>query len=130
MWRTVIAATLDSPFERITGASVSAEEGSPSAALLVAWLSSRLDVPVESHTSDGPGITGVTVHTEGGDITLDRPDGRLAKLTLPGWPQRSVALHRRELTELIAEELRRLDPDDIYAETLGHLRQAEPAGTR
>jgi len=29
-----------------------------------------------------------------------------------------VALHRRDAAELLAEELRRLDPDEIYSETL------------
>jgi glucose-6-phosphate dehydrogenase assembly protein OpcA len=29
-----------------------------------------------------------------------------------------VALHRRETAELVAEELRRLEPDEAYAETL------------
>jgi hypothetical protein len=32
-----------------------------------------------------------------------------------------VALHRRDIAELLAEELRRLDPDDVYAETLQSL---------
>jgi glucose-6-phosphate dehydrogenase assembly protein OpcA len=29
-----------------------------------------------------------------------------------------VALHRRDTTELLEEELRRLDPDDVYADVL------------
>jgi glucose-6-phosphate dehydrogenase assembly protein OpcA len=29
-----------------------------------------------------------------------------------------VALHRRDTPDLIAEELRRLEPDEVYAETL------------
>jgi glucose-6-phosphate dehydrogenase assembly protein OpcA len=29
-----------------------------------------------------------------------------------------VALHRRDTAELLAEELRRLNPDDVYGETL------------
>jgi glucose-6-phosphate dehydrogenase assembly protein OpcA len=29
-----------------------------------------------------------------------------------------VALHRRDTDDLIAEELRRLEPDEVYAETL------------
>jgi glucose-6-phosphate dehydrogenase assembly protein OpcA len=32
-----------------------------------------------------------------------------------------VALHRRDTAELLAEELRRLDPDEVYAETLGYI---------
>ena len=130
MWRTVLAATLDAPFEPIQGGTVCAEQDSPSAALLAAWLMARLGVPCGHEVSDGPGITAVRLHTEGGDIVLDRPDGRLAVLTRPGWPDRSVALQRRELTELIAEELRRLDPDDVYAQTLAALRQGEPAGSQ
>jgi hypothetical protein len=37
---------------------------------------------------------------------------------MPGQPDRAVALKRRETSELIAEELRRLDPDDTYASAL------------
>ena len=29
-----------------------------------------------------------------------------------------MALHRRDTAELVAEELRRLEPDEVYAETL------------
>ena len=47
-----------------------------------------------------------------------RPDGRVANLRIPGQPDRPVALHRRDATELLSEELRRLDPDDVYARTL------------
>jgi hypothetical protein len=37
---------------------------------------------------------------------------------MPGQPDRHVALKRRETAELIAEELRRLDPDEVYSATL------------
>jgi glucose-6-phosphate dehydrogenase assembly protein OpcA len=37
-----------------------------------------------------------------------------------------VALHRRDTAELLAEELRRLDPDEVYAETLGALDLSAP----
>lgn len=128
MWRTVLAATLDTPFDPITGGVVTAEPDSPSAALLVAWLRLRLGADIALAESDGPGITGVTLTTEGGDIVLDRPDGRLAVLTRPRSPVRSVALQRRELTELIGEELRRLDEDDVYAATLSALPAVVAAG--
>jgi glucose-6-phosphate dehydrogenase assembly protein OpcA len=112
----MLAATLDAPYDPITGARVVAEVGSPSAELLALWLEGRLGVDVERNGSDGPGITEVTLHTKGGDITMDRPDGLLANLSRPGWPDRPVALQRRGLAELVAEELRRLDPDDVYGE--------------
>jgi glucose-6-phosphate dehydrogenase assembly protein OpcA len=120
-WRSLLAAALDSPYTRIVGAAVEAEPGNPSAALLAAWLSSRLHVPVHEGESTGPGITGASLQTEDGEIAISRPDGVLAKLSVPGRPERSVALKRRELAELVAEELRRLDPDEIYAETLKEL---------
>ena len=53
--------------------------------------------------------------TADGEICLDRADGSLAELAVPGQPDRHVALHRRGTAELIAEELRRLDPDEAYA---------------
>jgi glucose-6-phosphate dehydrogenase assembly protein OpcA len=56
--------------------------------------------------------------TSDGEITLTRPDGRLAMLRRPGEPERRVALHRRDTAELLSEELRRLDPDEVYAETI------------
>jgi glucose-6-phosphate dehydrogenase assembly protein OpcA len=46
----------------------------------------------------------------------------VATVTRPGFPDREAALHRRTTEGLIAEELRRLDPDDIYGETLEALR--------
>ncbi|MGP3970820.1 glucose-6-phosphate dehydrogenase assembly protein OpcA [Streptomyces sp. 6N223] len=114
-WRSVLAAALDQKDATITGASVEGEEYNPSAELLGMWLTERLAVPVERRISDGPGITAVRLATADGVICLDRPDGSLAKLAVPGQPDRHVALHRRATAELIAEELRRLDPDEAYA---------------
>lgn len=117
-WRSLLAATLDQPHGTIHGGTVSAEESNPTADLLAAWLTSRLDVPFSSEASAGPGVTDVSFRTEGGDIVVNRPDGRVALLQRPGQPERRVALHRRETAELLAEELRRLDPDEVYGETL------------
>ena len=56
---------------------------------------------------------------EGDDrLRIDRPDGQLATLTRTGRPDRQHPLKRRELGDLIAEELRRLDSDQPYAEAL------------
>ena len=64
--------------------------------------------------------------TADGDITITRPDGRMATLSRPDQPDRRVALHRRDTTELLAEELRRLNPDEVYGETLASLASAVP----
>jgi glucose-6-phosphate dehydrogenase assembly protein OpcA len=120
-WRTLLAATLDQPHGAIQTATVRAEPGNPSADLIAVWLASRLHVPVVNEASSGPGITEVSFATSEGEISVTRPDGRVALLSRPGQPERRVALHRRDAPELLAEELRRLDPDEIYAESLSLL---------
>jgi hypothetical protein len=60
----------------------------------------------------------VRLETSCGPIVLDRADGTLATLSIQGQPDRAVALKRRDTAELMAEELRRLDPDDTYASAL------------
>ncbi len=117
-WRTLLAATFDVPHPRVTRAEVLAEAGNPSGDILAAWLSVRIGIPVDRGVSAGPGITDVRFDTERGQIGISRHDGRTATLSRTGEPDRRVALHRRDQAELLAEELRRLDPDDVYAESL------------
>jgi glucose-6-phosphate dehydrogenase assembly protein OpcA len=126
-WRSLLAATLDLPYADILDATVGAEADNPSADLMVAWLTSRLGVPVQREITDGPGVTEVSFMTANGKIVVSRADGRNATLSRPGEPDRYVALHRREIAELLAEELRRLDPDDVYGETLAELAAGEHA---
>lgn len=116
-WRALLAAALDQQPLKVTAASVTAERISPSADLLAAWLADRLKVDVTRAASDGPGITEVVLETREGAIRITRTDGKLATFSSPDRPDRPVALKRRDLPELLAEELRRLDEDDIYAET-------------
>jgi glucose-6-phosphate dehydrogenase assembly protein OpcA len=117
-WRALLAAALDQYTGKVRSAEVVSERISPSADLLAAWLRSRLKIQVTRASSKGPGITLVRMATADGDIAISRPDGRLAQFTIPGQPDRPVALKRRETAELLAEELRRLDPDDVYAQTV------------
>ncbi|MBA2573354.1 MAG: glucose-6-phosphate dehydrogenase assembly protein OpcA [Nocardioidaceae bacterium] len=120
-WRALLAAALDQYPAKITGGEVEAERVNVSADLLVAWLTRRLKVDVSRAVTKGPGITSVSLRTGGGDIVISRPDGVLADFAIPNAPTRPVALKRRETPELLAEELRRLDPDDIYEETVKSL---------
>jgi glucose-6-phosphate dehydrogenase assembly protein OpcA len=129
-WRSLLAATLDQPHGSISGGTVEAEQGNPTADLIASWLSVRLGVFFKNVVSAGPGVTGVTFNTSDGDIGVTRPDGRVAVLSKPGEPERRVALHRREIAELLAEELRRLDPDEVYGETVQPLATQAPTGRR
>ena len=112
---------LDQPYDPIRSGTVHVQRSNPSGPLLAAWLQDALGVPVEVATSRGPGITGVRLHTTRGDLSVLRPDGRVATIYRPGVPDREAALPRRTREELVAEELRRLDPDEIFGETLAAL---------
>ncbi|MFW6596915.1 glucose-6-phosphate dehydrogenase assembly protein OpcA [Propionibacteriaceae bacterium Y2011] len=118
LWRSLLAAALDQYSAKVQTATVAAERNSASANLLAAWLSSRLRVPVTREVTDGPGITSARMTTAAGDISITRGDGKLASYTVPGQPNRLVALKRRPVAELLAEELRRMDPDDIFHQTV------------
>jgi glucose-6-phosphate dehydrogenase assembly protein OpcA len=117
-WRTLLAATFDVPHPPLVRGEVLAEAGNPSGDILTSWLSVRLGIPVRRGMSGGPGITDVKFDTTLGRIGISRHDGRTATLSRSSEPDRRVALHRRDQAELLAEELRRLDPDDVYAESL------------
>ena len=120
-WRALIASSLDLPTDPVIGATIKAQRHNPSGSLLAAWLRGGLGVDVEIRPSRGPGLTSVVIHTVGGDIAINRPDAKVATMTRPGFPDRQGALPRRGAEALIAEELRRLDPDDVYGETLASL---------
>jgi len=124
-WRALMAAALDQYPTKVLAAEVVSAKGNPSADLMAAWLQSRLGVPVEHKNSRGPGITAVRMFTGSGPIALTRPDGAVATFTIPGAPDRPVALKRRTPSELLSEELRRLDPDDVYAKTLACMVERE-----
>jgi glucose-6-phosphate dehydrogenase assembly protein OpcA len=117
-WRSLVAASLDLPHDPLTSVTVGVQRGNPSGPLLASWLARGLGVPVTLRHTRGPGVTAVALHTDHGDITISRPDGRVARLSRPGMPDREAALPRRSPDGLIAEELRRLDPDEVYGEAL------------
>lgn len=122
LWRAQLAATLDQPpFEPITRVEVSGAPTSPSTALLAGWLRSRLEVDVDVDVADGnpsSGIHRVVLHRASGPISLERTQPGVATLTQPGQPVHEIALPRRGLRECLAEELRRLDPDDAFGEVI------------
>lgn len=131
-WRALLAAALDQYPTKVTGAEIVSAKGNPSADLLSAWLQQRLEVTVEQKNSRGPGITAARLFTPAGPIALTRPDGAVATFSVPGQPDRPVALKRRTTSELLSEELRRLDPDDVYAHTLACMveREGMPADAK
>ncbi len=118
-WRALLASAFDDMAEVPTSAEVQAARGNPSAALLAGWITARLGIKVKRTDSPGPGVTAVEVRFGSKDrMRIDRPDGYLATLSRTGITDRQLPLKRRELGELLAEELRRLDADQPYADAL------------
>ena len=119
-WRSLLASAMDAvSVKGSTRARIGCEPGNPSAALLSGWLSARLDAQTEVEDTSGPGITNAEL-TIGDEyrVAVSRPDGRLATLSRANEPDRQLPLTRRELGDLLAEELRRMDPDYVYADAL------------
>jgi glucose-6-phosphate dehydrogenase assembly protein OpcA len=125
-WRALLAAALDAPpHDTVTAATVGGEAVSPSTDLMAGWLVSRLGIKVRRTRVDAPGggVVSVQLERATGPIELSRPDGRTATLRQPGQPDRMLALARRSVPDCLAEELRRLDPDDVYGAALTAVSQ-------
>jgi len=120
-WRAALAAVLDQPFDPIVGATIYSQP-IPSAPMMRTWLEWRLGVPVTYLRSKGPALNQVILHTTSGDITITRPDGHMATVERNGVAIKELFLPRRALRDLLAEELRRLDPDDVYESTMEKLQ--------
>ena len=68
-------------------------------------------------------MVSVRLERRSGPVELIRPDGRTGTLRQPGQPDRLIALARRTVPDCLAEELRRLDPDEVYGEARAGIGQ-------
>jgi glucose-6-phosphate dehydrogenase assembly protein OpcA len=113
-WRSIIASAFDRPVKDVQRARIVAETGNPSAALLRVWLMQRLTIQVSIDWDSNPGISSVAFDTAHGELSITRTDRINAILKRPDSPDASIYLPRRDLATLLSEELKRLDPDDVY----------------
>ncbi len=123
LWRAQLAAVLDQPpYEPVTSVEVHGAADSPSTALLAAWLKLQLKVDVTLEVSSkahgASGIQGVILHRKSGAIELERVLPNVATLVQPNQPTHDISLPRRSLRDCLAEELRRLDPDELFGEVI------------
>ena len=123
-WRAQLAAALDQrPYFRVSKIELAHDPDNAAGVLLGAWLSHQLDAPVERYESSvvaTRGIHGVRLHRENGPIILEPIDQNRVKLSQPDQPAQEITLPRRDLSDCIAEELRRLDSDTLYGEIIRH----------
>nr|WP_284498299.1 glucose-6-phosphate dehydrogenase assembly protein OpcA [Escherichia coli] len=123
-WRAHMAALLDQPpYEPVTGGLVTGDLDNPSVHLMAAWLQLRLQVPIEkAPAGDTPtgssGLHAVALHRVSGGSSLTRLRDAAGVLRQPGQPEHHVALSTRGLEDQLAEELRKLAPDDMYRQVL------------
>jgi glucose-6-phosphate dehydrogenase assembly protein OpcA len=124
-WRALLAAAVDqAPHEPITSAVVSGLQTEPALDIMAGWLAARIDGPVRR--AAGELKVELVRHSE--TITLARPQtGVTATLTRTSRPEARIPLARREAKECLAEDLRRLDADEIYHEALQGLDKVQYA---
>jgi glucose-6-phosphate dehydrogenase assembly protein OpcA len=111
-WRALLTSAVDQkPHEEIESALVSGLRTEPALDILAGWLASRIEGPVRRVVGD----LKVELERKSETITLSRPqEGVTATLSRTGRPDALVPLARRETRECLAEDMRRLDPDEIY----------------
>ena len=120
VWRAMLASMLDQPPHLpILKATVSGPKNFLPLDLLRAWLRLRLDVPVELKTvDDATAITAVHLEREDGELSLVRPDDNQAMVSFPGQAPQTISMPIRSDEDCLSEELRRLEPDDVYGEVI------------
>jgi glucose-6-phosphate dehydrogenase assembly protein OpcA len=120
LWRTLVAGAFDTTDERVTGATIVAPKKDPTAALMSGWLQSRLGiVPAWEYTDRSPRLHSVQLECANGDqVTVTREENT-ALFSRTGQEDRYMPLPKRPVGDELAEELRRLDADQIYSEALG-----------
>ena len=126
-WRAELASAFDTVRAVPRGASITGRLNDPATLLLAGWLSARfgVPVPVEQAAGRAPGVGGIGVSEvaveldDGGVVRLSRQDAQSVLLQRAEQPDSEVTLPERQLGDLLAEELRRLDADQPYADALG-----------
>jgi glucose-6-phosphate dehydrogenase assembly protein OpcA len=118
-WRAALASAFDSATAAASSVTVFGNPVDPSAQLLAGWLSSRLGIYVPVEPAEGRYISSVAVtFTDGRNVRMTNEGYKLV-LRRPQQMETIAPFPHRSTGQLLAEELRRLDADQPYAEALG-----------
>jgi glucose-6-phosphate dehydrogenase assembly protein OpcA len=126
LWRSLIASAFDGVTHEVEKITIKANDGDPSAQLMAAWLHTRLnvspeivDTEVERNSEHLPAIASVAFTMVGGEtMEVERQADGTTVLRQAGLPKRRQTLQGRTLGQLLAEELRHIDPDTAYRKVL------------
>ncbi|MFN2518324.1 MAG: glucose-6-phosphate dehydrogenase assembly protein OpcA [Jatrophihabitantaceae bacterium] len=118
-WRAALASAYDTAREPATSARVEGDDTDPSALLLAGWLSSKLGIHIPVNKAPGTSIESVEMDFASGTSIKAFRDGSRLVLRRDGQHDSIAPFPERSLGELLAEELRHLDADEIYADALG-----------
>ncbi|PJM79025.1 glucose-6-phosphate dehydrogenase assembly protein OpcA [Bifidobacterium scaligerum] len=120
VWRAMLAAMLDQPPHLpITAVKVTGKAEFLPMEMLCAWLRLKLNVPVETEFEpDAEAVTGVYLTRADGVVSLERPYEDQALISMPGQAPQTISVPMRTIEDCLTEELRRIDPDEIYAEVI------------
>ncbi len=123
LWRAQLAVLLDqAPYEPVSAVEITGSTDSPSVALIGKWLELKLKAPVKfvkkNRDKAGHGIFQIRLIRKSGELSITRTVGDVAVLQQPGQPNREIVLPSRTLRECLAEDLRRLDADDMFGQVL------------
>ena len=121
LWRGLSAGVLEpKPEVRIHGVRVTGDTARPSLHLLGGWFAEALQTPVIlEHDPSTTTVTGVHLERAGSSISMHRPEGSpVITITEEGEPDRQVAMPKRPLEDCLMEDLRHLDPDEVYQKAL------------
>lgn len=121
VWRAMLASMVDQPPHiPIVHARVTAPSDFLPADLLRAWLRLKLNVPVDFEVDENAAaVTGVYLtRQDGGVLSLERPHEDQSIISIPGQAPQPISVPVRTLEDCLTEELRRMDPDEVYADVI------------
>ncbi|PLS24432.1 glucose-6-phosphate dehydrogenase assembly protein OpcA [Bifidobacterium imperatoris] len=120
VWRAMLASMLDQPPHLpITAVKVTGPQEFLPMDLLCAWLRLKLGVQVDvEYTANAEAVTGVYLTRADGVVSLERPHEDQALISMPGQAPQTISVPVRTIEDCLTEELRRIDPDEVYAEVI------------
>jgi len=131
VWREPIAQAFEvaqgNDYRKFHAAEIAYADETPQPCVLyaAAWVASSLDASVRLVRAKGfgPGVHRITLHSDSGNIDLERTSEGCMTLREPNGLQRKYSFAERNLYQLMSEELRILGPDPAFDAAFPRLQE-------